>query len=211
MKRLTCDSNAASANPHGENGASACWWFGLRCKDLLPFRHFLYPGDVDWTEEGSRFAWRMMLVDKPAAMQFLARDPGKPAGGFRSIPSRGSRRNNSNGSAQYPGMAHQFSRFLAEELKRKGYGDLEIRVIDLCSMNGRKPQLLIDPQVDLAAEPETWGTNLDRAPTRTAPGGTLYRSAVPVGQIPRPPQTSPAEITRKTFARRLLVDFSPAI
>jgi len=31
---------------------------------LLPLRHWLYPGNVDWTEEGHRFSWQMMLRDK---------------------------------------------------------------------------------------------------------------------------------------------------
>ena len=30
---------------------------------LLPLRHLLYPGNVNWTEEGFRFAWRVMLVE----------------------------------------------------------------------------------------------------------------------------------------------------
>jgi vitamin K-dependent gamma-carboxylase len=34
---------------------------------LLPFRHLLYPGDANWTEEGARFAWRMMLRRKSAS------------------------------------------------------------------------------------------------------------------------------------------------
>ncbi|MGH7198203.1 MAG: HTTM domain-containing protein, partial [Candidatus Omnitrophota bacterium] len=43
---------------------------------LYPFRHFLYPGNTDWTEEGHMFSWRMKLRDKqPHAIQFTAKDP----------------------------------------------------------------------------------------------------------------------------------------
>ncbi|MDX5442717.1 MAG: HTTM domain-containing protein, partial [Hymenobacteraceae bacterium] len=31
---------------------------------LVPLRHFLYPGNVNWTEEGHKFAWHMMLRSK---------------------------------------------------------------------------------------------------------------------------------------------------
>ena len=31
---------------------------------LMPLRHFLYPGEVSWTEEGHRFSWHMKLRDK---------------------------------------------------------------------------------------------------------------------------------------------------
>ncbi len=34
---------------------------------LFPLRHFLYPGNVSWTEEGHRFAWHMKLRIKTAA------------------------------------------------------------------------------------------------------------------------------------------------
>ena len=31
----------------------------LQC--VIPLRHYLYPGDVNWTLEGDRMAWRMKL------------------------------------------------------------------------------------------------------------------------------------------------------
>jgi hypothetical protein len=31
---------------------------------LFPLRHFYYPGDVVWNEEGHRYSWRMKLRDK---------------------------------------------------------------------------------------------------------------------------------------------------
>ena len=30
---------------------------------LVPLRHFLYPGNAGWTNEGCRFSWRMKLHD----------------------------------------------------------------------------------------------------------------------------------------------------
>ena len=47
----------------------------LAFQGLMPLRHFLYPGDVHWTEEGHRFAWHMRLRDKEADAQFFATDP----------------------------------------------------------------------------------------------------------------------------------------
>ena len=31
---------------------------------LLPFRFMLYPGNLFWTEQGYRFSWRVMLMEK---------------------------------------------------------------------------------------------------------------------------------------------------
>lgn len=45
---------------------------------LVPFRHYFYPGDASWSEEGHQFAWRMMLrskVPETRFMLFVFRDP----------------------------------------------------------------------------------------------------------------------------------------
>ena len=39
---------------------------------LMPLRHWLYPGDVAWTEEGHNFSWRMMLRSKRGYAEFRA-------------------------------------------------------------------------------------------------------------------------------------------
>ena len=52
-----------------------------------------------------------------------------------------------------PRMIHQLTLFIADDLKKKGYGDVEIRALALASLNGRKPQPMIDPTVDLSKEP----------------------------------------------------------
>ncbi|NJO06657.1 MAG: HTTM domain-containing protein, partial [Chloroflexaceae bacterium] len=42
---------------------------------VLPLRHWFYPGDVTWNEEGFRFAWNVMLVEKTGHATFFVRDP----------------------------------------------------------------------------------------------------------------------------------------
>ena len=42
----------------------------------MPLRHFAYPGDVSWTEEGHNFSWHMKLRDKDTySIEFYATDP----------------------------------------------------------------------------------------------------------------------------------------
>ena len=31
---------------------------------IFPFRHFVYPGELFWHEQGYRFSWRVMLMEK---------------------------------------------------------------------------------------------------------------------------------------------------
>jgi hypothetical protein len=51
-----------------------------------------------------------------------------------------------------PDLIVLFAHYLAEEKQREGYDNVEVRARVMVSLNGREPQLLIDPKVDLAKE-----------------------------------------------------------
>jgi len=38
---------------------------------LIPMRYLLYPGELFWTEQGYRFSWRVMLIEKAGTAQFF--------------------------------------------------------------------------------------------------------------------------------------------
>jgi hypothetical protein len=42
---------------------------------LVPLRYLLYDGDLFWTEQGYRFSWRVMLIEKVGYAQFFIHDP----------------------------------------------------------------------------------------------------------------------------------------
>lgn len=46
---------------------------------LVPFRYLLYPGDLFWTEQGFRFSWRVMLMEKTGYAEFYIVDPNTKA------------------------------------------------------------------------------------------------------------------------------------
>jgi vitamin K-dependent gamma-carboxylase len=56
-----------------------------------------------------------------------------------------------------PDMVQQFARYLATVTLRTGPRPLKAQVRLFVSINGRKPQLFIDPNIDLVAEPRRWG------------------------------------------------------
>ena len=118
---------------------------------LLPFRHFLYPGDVNWTDEGQRFSWRMMLRAKRGTGRFVASD--RVTGQQRMINPRQylSREQMATMWIQ-PDMILQFAHFAAGQLRREGWQVIDIRASVTASLNGRRGQLLTDPQVNLDAE-----------------------------------------------------------
>ena len=118
---------------------------------LLPLRHYLYPGDVSWTEEGHNFAWHMKLRTKSGEAVFNVTHPGtgqtwiiKPEDYLKSHQVMK--------MLTKPDLILQFSHHLAEEKRREGYDNVEVRARVMVSLNGRQPQLLIDPNVDLAKE-----------------------------------------------------------
>jgi hypothetical protein len=117
---------------------------------LLPLRHFLYPGNVNWTEQGHCFSWHMMLRGKQSALRLLATDPATGRTGTIDLRPY-VREHQAQRMARDPDLIYQLCQYIAQDLGQRGYPNAEIRALSLVSLNGRKPQLLIDPTVDLAA------------------------------------------------------------
>ena len=132
---------------------------------LVPLRHYLYPGNVSWTEEGHRFAWHMKLRHKTVRALFLVTDP---VGNMKWVVEPGEYLTpwQERKMSVRPDLILQFSHHIANEMRKQGYEHVEVRAKVWVSLNGRKPQLLIDPRVDLAAQPRTlmpapWITRLE--------------------------------------------------
>lgn len=121
---------------------------------LFPLRHWLYPGDVAWTEEGHKFAWRMKLRDKRGTARFFATDPATGESwevSAREHLPRWQRRE----MLGRPEMLLQFAHYLADTLRAQGHPQIEIRAMTSVSLNSRERAPLIDPSVDLAAQPRS--------------------------------------------------------
>ena len=129
-------------------GAYAAWQI------LLPLRHHLYPGHPHWTEEGHRFSWRMKLRHKDALPILWA---VTPAGERLPIdPSAYLTPPQIAAMAARPDMIVQFAHHVADELERAGRGRVAIHSGTLVSLNGREPQLIVDPSVDLTTKRVSW-------------------------------------------------------
>jgi vitamin K-dependent gamma-carboxylase len=113
-----------------------------------------YPGPVNWTYEGHRFSWRMKLVDRDARAQFYVINPNN--GQTREVdPGAILARHQSSKMAARPDMILQFAHYLARKVPFYGTKPLRVEARVLVSLNGRKPALLLDQNVDLAAQPRT--------------------------------------------------------
>ena len=123
---------------------------------VAPLRHVFYTGSVHWNEEGYRWSWRVMLLEKSGTALFTVED---------SISGRKFEVENNQFLTEYqekqmafqPDFILQFAHFLkdfyAEVLESE---DLKVSVMSKVSVNGRKSHLLIDPGADLSDYQNSW-------------------------------------------------------
>lgn len=117
----------------------------------LPLRHLLYPGHVDWTEEGHRMSWRMMLRAKTGNIEFHVVHP--PSGRSWTVhPREFLTDKQTQRVAIRPDLIWQFAQFLEQHYADQGIAPVEVRASSAVSLNGRPAQPLVDPNVDLAAQ-----------------------------------------------------------
>lgn len=121
---------------------------------LIPLRHFAYPGNVDWTEEGYYFSWRMMLHHKDARLEIYRTDPETGEVSIVNQQEWLTKRQMKVMKTQ-PDMVHQFCWWLANLEERKTGKRPRMTVKLMASLNGHPFRELIDPNVDLGSEPFT--------------------------------------------------------
>jgi hypothetical protein len=122
---------------------------------LLPFRYLLYPGKLYWTEEGYRFSWRVMLMEKGGTVFFHVKDP---LTGKRSevVNSQYLTDFQETQMATQPDMILQFAHFLAAKYEKKGFKDPIVTAESYVTLNGSGSRLYIDSTANLANEQETF-------------------------------------------------------
>lgn len=121
---------------------------------LMPFRYLLYPGELFWTEEGYRFSWRVMLMEKAGYTQFTVKD----ANGNQAVVNNNeflSPLQEKMMSAQ-PDMILQYAHILRDHYARAGFKSPQVYVDSYVALNGRLGKTFIDPDTDLAKEKESF-------------------------------------------------------
>ena len=137
-------------------------WFGWGLLGLYfllqvvtPFRFLLYPGDLLWTEEGYRFSWRVMLMEKGGTTFFFVKNPDT---------GRKFEVNNRSFLTAYqermmetqPDMMLQYAHILAHYYKEHGVARPAVTVQSYVTLNGSGSRLFVDSTVNLAAQEESW-------------------------------------------------------
>lgn len=158
---------------------------------VLPLRHWAYPGNVHWTEEGHLFAWHMKLRGKSSECMFHVRsgtesivfdhDDLREALTEKQIVNMGTR----------PRLAAQYARHLRKRYEAQGHTNVQVIAEVIASLNGRPYQLIIDPQVDLS--------RVDTNPFKPAQWIMPLDSGAQPGLFPPPPSQArvPEEVVEE--------------
>jgi hypothetical protein len=118
---------------------------------LLPWRFLLYPGDLYWTEDGYRFSWRVMLMEKSGTATFSIRDSATGKVGYVDN-SEFLNAHQEKQMAMQPDMVVQYARFLHDEYERRGVRSPRVTADVWVTKNGAPARRMVDPERDLASE-----------------------------------------------------------
>ena len=127
---------------------------------ILPFRYLLYPGELFWTEEGYRFSWRVMLIEKAGYANFKVVDP-ETQKRFYVDNTRFLTRFQEKQMSTQPDFILEYAHYLEKYYQNQGIKNPQIYVESFVALNGRKSAPYINPETDLTTisrnlKPKNW-------------------------------------------------------
>ncbi|MEO9954087.1 HTTM domain-containing protein [Nonlabens sp.] len=121
---------------------------------LLPWRYLAYPGELFWTEEGYRFSWRVMLMEKMGSAQFkIVDEDGKS---FYVQNSDFLTPFQEKQMSYQPDFILQYAHFLGDHFTQQGHKNVAVYVDSYVALNGRLSQPYVDKAVNLYAIKESF-------------------------------------------------------
>ena len=124
---------------------------------LLPFRYLAYPGYLFWTEEGYRFSWRVMLMEKSGFSIFKVKDSSTGKEG-EVYPGDYLSAYQEKMMSTQPDMILEFAHFIRDEYERKGISNPEVRAEVFVNLNGRGSRPFTNAAINLAEVEESFAT-----------------------------------------------------
>nr|WP_299069817.1 HTTM domain-containing protein [uncultured Allomuricauda sp.] len=122
---------------------------------LFPWRYILYPGELFWTEEGYRFSWRVMLMEKAGYAQFKIVD--KKTNTWFYVDNKNFLTPFQEKQMSFqPDFILEYAHYLKEHFEREGHKNLGVYVDCYVTLNGRLSETFIDPDVDLTQHRESF-------------------------------------------------------
>ncbi len=120
----------------------------------LPFRYLLYSDELFWTEEGYRFSWRVMLMEKAGYAQFTVRDTDGKS--FMVDNNQFLTTLQEKMMSTQPDLILQYAHILRDHFASQSFRSPEIYVDSYVALNGRLGKPLVDSFTDLSKETESF-------------------------------------------------------
>lgn len=121
---------------------------------LLPLRHYAYPGNVRWTEEGYYWSWRVMVTEKAGYVEYRVTDAATGVTWLTGPELVLADWQTAQANVR-PDLIHATARLIGDHYQRRGFENLQVRADAWVSMNGRPAERIVDPTVDLLSQPRT--------------------------------------------------------
>ncbi|HRO42960.1 MAG TPA: HTTM domain-containing protein [Flavipsychrobacter sp.] len=118
---------------------------------VFPWRYLLHKGELFWTEEGYRFSWRVMLMEKMGYAQFVVKD----AATGKTVAVNNNdflTKNQEKMMATQADFMLQYAHMLRDYFRQQGMKEPEVRATVYVTLNGRRSRLFADTTVNLAKE-----------------------------------------------------------
>lgn len=116
---------------------------------LIPHRHFLIDNNVNWTEKGHRFSWRLMTRTKSGSSSYFKITDNKTKEVWGVEPADYLTRRQYRKMSAETDLVIQFAHWLEDQWLVKGHSDVKVSAIVNTRLNSRPAILLIDPELDL--------------------------------------------------------------
>jgi hypothetical protein len=122
-----------------------CVFFAIQIS--LPLRSVFYPGNIMWHEQGYRFSWRVMLMEKIGYTTFKIE---KQDGKYFYVDNQDHLTSYQEKQMSFqPDFILEYAHYLGKYYKQQGLKNIKVFAESYVSLNGRKSQKYIDPNINL--------------------------------------------------------------
>ena len=121
---------------------------------IFPFRYLMYPGELFWNEEGYRFSWRVMLIEKKGYTNFKIKNTVDGSSFYIKNEEFLTPFQEKQMSFQ-PDFILEYAHYLGDYYSKKNKTNVEVYADSFVALNGRQSQRFIDPNIDLYLQKES--------------------------------------------------------
>lgn len=117
----------------------------------LPFRYLMYSGDLFWHEQGYRFSWRVMLIEKAGYATFYVADKDKPENKVEINNQQYLTPVQEKMMSTQPDFILQYAHYLKKRFISQGYKNPVVTADVFVTLNGRRSKRFVDARADLSS------------------------------------------------------------